>query len=260
MINPYAIDEDYADIEKWFSLQSKKVQNNATIVSHELAQQTTMLHIDKITPKKFVPQMPRSAGKTEDNTTARVTVAPTVMGCYIGYARGEQDFEWGTHADSIKQAKFMGGYAICELAFQHCLAPSEKLVYDALRTGEHWLVPYNRRSLEYVPIKVGKLFLSEYAQVAKSGHYPLTKLTLYLEHDKPQGLLFSPNIRLEPGTYVISVMWDESNVKRSCYAEKDFVIKKIERTEYDQAKQFSANMLSLESQTSPVKKPAYAIW
>jgi hypothetical protein len=54
-------DTDKEDFYHWFSIQSKTVQSNSKIVSAEEIKQDYMLHIDKKTPAKFVPMMPRSA-------------------------------------------------------------------------------------------------------------------------------------------------------------------------------------------------------
>lgn len=248
-------DTDREDCYRWFSIQSKKVQTNAKIVSAQELGQDYMLHIDKKTPLKFVPMMPRSAAKTEDNTTARITVAPNLIGCLIGYARAEDDFLEGTDKLSIKHTEFRGGYDICTLNFKHCIYPNEKLVFDSPRTKEHWLVSYNRTTLEYKPTKIGKVFVSKITYESRSGKMPVPTFELFIECHKEDGIKFSQNIRLHKGFYKVTVMFDRVEHVGSVDEEGNFKVNSISAAEYNKCKQLSAAMLSHRD-----KVPKYLNW
>lgn len=248
-------DSDKEDFYQWFSIQSKKVQTNARIVSAEEIDQDYMLHIDKKTPTKFVPMMPRSAAKNEDNTAARITVAPNLIGCLIGYARSEDDFLEGTDKLSIKHTEFRGGYDICELNFKHCLYPNEKLVFDSPRSQEHWLVSYNKSTLEYKPTKIGKMFVSKITYESRSGKPPVPTFELFIECHKEDGIKFSPNIHLHKGFYKATVIFDRVVHPGSVDEEDSFKVEAISASEYNKAKQLSAAMLSHQD-----KVPKYLNW
>lgn len=248
-------DTDKEDFYQWFSIQSKKVQTNARIVSAEEIDQGYMLHIDKKTPTKFVPMMPRSAAKNEDNTAARITVAPNLIGCLIGYARSEDDFLEGTDKLSIKHTEFRGGYDICELNFKHCLYPNEKLVLDSPRSQEHWLVSYNKSTLEYKPTKIGKMFVSKITYESRSGKLPVPTFELFIECHKEGGIKFSPNIHLHKGFYKATVIFDRVVHIGSVDEEDGFKVEAISASEYNKAKQLSAAMLSHQD-----KVPKYLNW
>lgn len=248
-------DSDKEDIYDWFSIQSKKVQANSRIVSKEEVGQGYMLHIDKKTPAKFVPMMPRSAATSEDNTSARVTVAPNLIGCFIGYARAEDDFFEGTHKDYIKETGFKGGYEICELKFDYCLRPNRKLVFDSPESMEHWLVSYNKKTLEYIPVKIGKIFVSKISYRAVSGGLPDYVFEIYIEVNKEQGIPFSPKIYLDRGYYRAIVVRNWKEHAGGAKEEERFTVDSISKEEYMKAKQLSAAMLSHKD-----KAPKYLNW
>lgn len=256
--NAFALLSDYEAIAEWFALQSKKVRLNAKITDCGILGQNYMLHIDKNVPPKFIPMMPRSAAKTEDNTTPRVTVAPTLIGCYLGYARGDADFGVGSSPAVNKKDGYRGGYVISMLPFKHCLVPGSRLVYDAERSGEHWLVPYAKDSLEYPSSEVGKIFMTQIVQDAVSSAGPAISLTFYIEVTKPDGIPFSPSIHLPCGCHKAEVVW-ASESEQDCTKEQNFTVTKVSKEEFDRVKGRAASMLS-HSDTALPPPPAFARW
>ena len=109
------------EIIDWLLLQNKKAKDNLIIKSSE--EVGPLYHIDKNKPVKFFPQMPRSAAASEDNTIARVTVAETLIGCLMGYARIERDFNYRKEYSKGKDP-FKGGYVISEIDYHYCGMPS----------------------------------------------------------------------------------------------------------------------------------------
>lgn len=245
-------EQDRIDFNKWFSIQSKQVQANCKIVSSDELGQDYMLHIDKNTPVRFICAMPRSAAHTENNTTARITVAPTLLGCLFGYARYEYDFRYGLPAVSKEKDKYRGGYEICELPFKHCLQPNSKLVYDSEYTGEHWLVTYNKPTLHYTPVKIGKAFIykMDYKSTGKSE--PTTTYEMYVEVHKEDGIKLTPTTHLNKGFHkvVFTIVEDSVNVNK-VDKENDLTVTEISSGEYNSVKQLSAAMLSMESNSIP---------
>jgi hypothetical protein len=248
-------DSDDEDFYKWFSTQSKETQSNSRIVSADELGQDYMLHIDKQTPVTFVPMLPRSAAKSENNTTARITVAPSLIGCLIGYARAESDLMDGTRKSSIENTGFRGGYDICELPFKYCLFPNDKLVFDAARSQEHWLVSYNKETLEYAPTKIGKMFVSKITYVAITDNLPKPTFEIYIEIHKEPGIKFSPNIYLNKGFHKAIVSFERLEHSGSIDEEKNFALTSIDSIEYNKHKQLSAAMLSESN-----KVPKYLNW
>ncbi|MDD2879743.1 MAG: hypothetical protein PHQ58_04855 [Rhodoferax sp.] len=247
--------QDYEDIRNWMALQSNEVKDNCVIVDSESMQQDYMLHIDKEMPKVFIPMMPRSAALTENNTVARITVAPTLIGCFIGYSRAEDDFMEGSHKNVIKAINFKGGYDICILPFRHAIQPSPKMVYDSKRSGEHWLVNYNEQTREYVPEKIGKLFVSKVSYLARTGNMPKPEFEIYIEVDKAEGILLSPSIHLKKGYHIATISFERKKNVGSSNEEDNFSVVEIDKESYDKVKRLSASLLSHAE-----NKPQYLKW
>lgn len=245
-------EQDRIDFNKWFSIQSKQVQANCKIVSSDELGQDYMLHIDKNTPVRFIGAMPRSAAPSENNTTARITVAPTLLGCLFGYARYEYDFRYGLPTVSKEKDKYRGGYEICELPFKHCLQPNSKLVYDSEYTGEHWLVTYNKPTLHYVPVKIGKAFIYKMDYKSTGKTEPIITYEMYVEVHKEDGIKLTPTTHINKGFHkvVFTIVEDSVNVNK-VDKENDLVVTEISSGEYNKIKQLSAAMLSMESNSIP---------
>lgn len=255
MVDEDTLDADKEDFYRWFSIQSKRVQANSKIVSVDQLGQDYMLHMDKQMPGKFIPMLSRRAGGSEDNTTPRVTVAPNLIGCWIGYASAEDDILKGTDKEDFDYTKFKGGYEICELKFKHCLYPNKKLVYDSERSQEHWLVSYNKETLEYKPKKIGKVFASRVTYNATSGQLPEATFELYIEVQKEGGIKFSPKIHLDKGFHRAFVTFDNKENPGSVKEEDRFKVEAIGIGEYKKHKQLSAALLSHSD-----KVPKYLNW
>lgn len=254
-----SLNPDYEAMKEFMALQSDNVKTHAEIVDTDLVGQEYMLHIDKNTPPVFTPMMPRSADKREDNTTARITVAPTLMGCYIGYNRAHDDFASGS-VQKGENDPFRGGYEICTLPFQHCLKVDNTLVPDAQQSGEHWLVGYTEQTREYKPEKVGKVFVTRIAQKAVSGEKPTTLITMFIEVTREAGFKFSPHIHLNKGYHRAEVVWENAKLP-SVMNEEHFVVRECHAGEYQEAKGLTAAFLARHVAKVPVGRiPAFSRW
>jgi hypothetical protein len=249
---------DYEDMAAYFALQSEKVRQNAQIVDAVMLNQSFMLHIDKNPIPIFIPMMPRSAMPSEDNTIARVTVTPSLMGCYVGYYRAHNDFIKGTGTKPGEKDAYRGGYVIHRLDFTHCLVPNDKLVPDAPRSAEHWLVPYNKASLEYPSVEVGKMFITEVLQKASAKGKPSTQLTIFIECTMDEGFLFTPHVKVAEGLHKARVLW-ERGVRDTCFLDHNVVVQAIDQAAWSAAKQLSADLLSYREPTA-LKSPRYTAW
>lgn len=236
------MENNYQDFEEYLSILNSKVRNNTEIVKAEDLKQPFMLHIDKKVPDKFIPMMPRSAATSEDNTVPRITVADTLIGCVMGYARTLNDFF----------SDYNAGYIISILNFEYCLKPNNKLVFDAEITGEHWLIGYNKQTLSYKPKPIGKIFLHSCLSVKrrieqknKEYHIPfIDELTLYFEID--QAIYLNPDKLLDKGYYKY-ILFDDFLYNHNYKTKDNYKISKVTEKEYMQAKTLSATMLSLNN-------------
>lgn len=230
--------DDYDDFKYYLSIQSDKVKKNVTEVKAADLQFPFMLHIDSIRPPFFYPQMPRRAASSEDNTIARVTVADTLVGCLIGYA--------STFHDMMSTAK--PGYYISRIDFDYCIKPNSKLVYDAEKSNEHWLIGYNKKSLKYPTKQIGKLFISKMTIIKayldkEKYYYPkIESMEILIETD--EAFLLNKDTVLEPGFY--SFVTNGVNFNNDALFNDDsfFKCRKISEGEYRIAKNEKAALLS----------------
>lgn len=234
--------EDYVEMQEFLSLQSDEVQENSKIVTPDAMGCEFALHVDKNTPAQFVPRMPRSAMPSENDTCARVTVAGTLIGCYIGYFRGEKDIQDGSIQKPNNTDPFLGGYHISRIDFTHALLPNAELVGDADSSEELWLVPYNAANARYVPKKIGKMFVSQLTFLPVSGQKPEINLTMYVWHEEPQGVWLNREVKLDPGCWKVDIHWP-SIWKRNVHDAKNVKVQAVELAEFESQKKRVAAFL-----------------
>ncbi len=249
--------EDRQAIDDFLQLQPTEVQEDCKIVSSVDVGQDFMLRIDKFTPEKFVPNMPKSAMSTENTNTPRVTVAPTLVGCMIGYFRIERDVQDGTALlKNQDKPRFAGGYAISRLKYNHCLKPGAKMVVDSSSSDEHWLVPYCVDAVEYEPDIVGQIFVESVTYLNRSSNWPGVRLNLYLRVDADDiALPVMPGKTVGKGYYRYTVYW--SNIRTRTVEDHGCLLslEPIDEAAYLTAKKLHADMLSFQD---PV--PAFSGW
>lgn len=249
MTNP-----DAKALDEWLQTKSEKIHRNVTIVTADDVGQDHMLHISTNTNiRRFIPFISERASPMEDKSVPRVCVAPTVVGCLIGYAQSEQEFLMKP-SDGKDGSGYKGGWKIYALPFKAALKPSAKLVWDSRMSDEYWLVSYNKDSVEYIPEAAGKMFIQSIIYKARSGKTPeAIDATYYMEVTKEEGIRFSKRFFLTKGFWKI-----EGAVVKHVYSANDdsgFVVTELSRAEYSDAKNQSAALLGLED-----KIPAYAQW
>lgn len=242
------------DIELFLKLSTDKVNKNVTVVSKEELGQNYMLHIspDKMNSKPYIPRIGHRQGQSEDRTIPRITVAPTLLGCYVGYAQWfMQFFNYNPRDNDIDS--YRQGLYIHEIEFDEALKPNNKLVYDASRSDEHWLVTYSEQTKQYKGKIIGKMFIRDVTVKPVSGKFNVANASFYVEVNKPEGIRFSKNFFLRKGYWLIAgiddsdfTFWDK---------DKNIVIKEVSKSDYDAAKNLHAALLSLS-----VNQPPFAKW
>jgi hypothetical protein len=246
---------DLKEIQEFLTLQPNVVKQNCSIVSSENAQQKFMLRIDKFTPDVFIPNMPKSAMPSENTNTPRITVAPTLIGCMIGYFRIERDVQDGTHPDAHGHLKFAGGYTINKLDYRHCLLPNENMVGDAKSSQEHWLVPYSIDSVEYEPNVIGQIFVSSVTYLPNSGHWPGVRIEMYLKLEKEDEIQLLPGRKVKPGHYRYTVYWPNVRLRSVEDVNSLVSVEAIDATTYNEVKKAKADMLSFKD-----RLPGFVGW
>jgi len=237
-------------LEVWLEHTSDKVKRNVEIISPDDLKQPFLLHISKDNNiKVFIPAISTRQATSEDRTVPRVTTAPTLLGCIIGYAVSNQDFF------NAKDDNYLGGYKIYALPFEAALKPNGRLVYDQRNSDEHWMIAYDKDTSSITPEKVGRLFYQSIQFVPRKDHgkEPAGEGTLYIEITKEEGIRFSKNIFLDKGFYIVTGPIDR-NVN-TWQTDSGFKARKIDRAEFMSVKSSVADLLGF---TEP--QPHYLKW
>lgn len=149
-------------MKPYLLLLAPEIRKELTVATPQSVGVSHLLHLSKSSEiKRFVPGISRRGSHKEDRTVPRISTAPSLLGCLLGYASDIFDFHdrgAGLNFSGKKQVPFKGGYTIYGFPFQAALKPSSFLVPDTQLSDEHWLVPYDSEHSEYHPIQIGKVF------------------------------------------------------------------------------------------------------
>lgn len=252
-------EESFQQFQDYLKLQNPKVIANTKEISAEKLGQSFMLHIDKVTPKTFMPRIGESFSSDEDRTLPRITVSDNLLGCIIGYYRFLKDF---FEVESEKS----NGYCINIIPFEYCLKPNSKLVPYGEDANEYWLITYNEETKKYAPESIGKIFVSEISQKLndRKGRH-IVNCTFYVEINTDVGIPFTKDKILKEGTYKIKGDLSDYNSDNDDDGSdninhKDlelFKITKIPKEAYINVKKLSAVTLS---ETPSINSPLFTKW
>lgn len=225
-------------IQQWLDLQPTPIRKAVEFVSAEEA--GSMLHMSLDGDiKKFIPYVTRRAAEKENISVPRVSVAPTIMGCFIGYVAAWSDIQW----PDTRNKKHKNGWYLYDIPYEYAISPDKKQLFDVEKTDEHWLVTYSPETREYKGNIIAKMFYAELKMVPVAGMQPsyLVKLLVEVLRDEP--IRFGGDVVLEKGCWCIEGPAPEAHGEWSNI--KPYKVNKIGYGEYAKLKGLSADMLSL---------------
>lgn len=234
---------DKENIDTFVSLLPTIVKKNVKVVTPDSLGQDFLLHIDSPpVPKVFIPRMPSSADITENPHVPRITVSDTLIGCMLGYTRIEGDF-FSQH----------NGWIISKFDFNYALSVNKKMVFDAEYSNEHWLVTYNKNTIEYKPIPIGKFFIYKISYVANEQEPNGDEfIDIYLELHGDDTVKINKDISLTAGFYIMSIRRRIVDVRKYLRDYTDIKIKKINQQKYIEVKSIAVSMLDNNSINIPL--------
>lgn len=172
--------DDVEAISSFIECLADRVKSNVTVVDSGSLAYPYMLHLTPEKKPTYVPRIGARQHHSEDRTTPRVTVADTLIGCFIGYAAFYNQFIENSAYMNNKETPFNNGLYLRKIPFKYAIKPNNKLVYDQSITNEHWLVNYSPETVEYASEEIGVLFLSEMTLTARSGTLPSVFSSFFL--------------------------------------------------------------------------------
>lgn len=248
--------DDQSAIQAFIACAPDTVKKNIEVVRDKDALTPFMLHLTLDKNPSYVPRIGFRQADSEDRTTPRVTVADTIVGCYVGYSSFLSQFMAHDAFMGGKQTKFNNGLYIRKIPFKYALRPNSKLVYDQRRSNEHWLVNYSPETAEYESELIGKIFLSGMTVSAVEGSTPDISTIFFLSLEEKTYL--TTEILLDPGKYCVEIKHAENLayntrqlVTAHCITDQEFNERKRKV-----ASKLSAHQPILHSHT--VKKPGLA--
>lgn len=198
---------------------------------------------------QFSPSVTKRTAGGEDRSIPRISTATTWAGCVKGYQADLHDFEERKHSVNAQgeRVDFTGGWVLYGLPFEYALFPGPGLVPDSIQSGEHWLVTYDKYTLDYTPVKMAKIFYTEICRrTEQPGSPPTVYITAMFE------VFEGYDVRLGGGFTLPSGYWEVKT--RNLHgpgthdAARILSVKNIPKAVYDSHKNISAGLLSIENE------------
>ncbi len=217
------------------------VGKNVQVVGPEELGQEFLYHIS-IDPgiKKFVPQLTQRSAPKEDRSVPRVSVAPTIIGCILGYQKDRFDWEEGRY-----NKKWRDGWYIYGFRNEVSIKPSVKILFDADFTDERWLVPYKPEKWQYPAEIIGKYFYRSVNARQLNGKYKKV-IEMFFEVSKGATVRIKDDVVLSEGFWAFDYGrwvegWDKGEIEN---------LRKLDATEWKKVKGATAELLSYQEPPS----------
>ncbi len=211
------------------------VGKNCEVVSPDDLGQEWLYHISTNPGiKKFVPALTQRSAPKEDRSVPRVSVAPTIFGCILGYQQDRSDWEWGR-----AEKKWRDGWYVYGFRNEVSVKPNVKVLYDADFTDERWLVPYTPEKWQYNAEIIGKYFYRSVREYQRNARGEKT-IEVFFEVAKGATVRFSHDVILTEGYWTFEFSrwvkgWDKGEVTN---------LRKLDSTEWKKVKGATAELLS----------------
>lgn len=237
-----------AAVSHYLSLLPKEISAELTLETPRDIGRNYLLHISKNNRiKTFTPMVTRRSLTKENRSVVRVSTAPTILGCMLGYSSTLYDFYDASTANKETgkpKDVFLGGWIIYGIPFTTAFKPSKKLLPDADVTGERWLVTYDKATLTYPTKPLGKIFFTEVTHRAGNKTARI-EVEAYVEVLSSASLLFNTRTCLDKGYWKIT--FADMHRSRTVDTVPVLSVQAVSEKQYLEAKRLVASFLSFES-------------
>lgn len=234
-------DLDEQELKRYLSLFQEKVTKQLEIVSYESVGHP-LYHISTFKQASLVPNISRRSALSEDNTIPRVHTSRNLLGCISSISNMSYTVMNMPNTDKKNSKDYKGGWYIHAVPFKKALKPSTRLVFDAARTDETWLVGYSPNYKEYPVAVIGKVIPVGINFTPRDGKLPIETITVQIEVSDETGCYLTDKDYLAKG-YWQAVLLIESKSNKA----KIKSIVAIEKSVFMRSKEISATMLSFQS-------------
>ena len=124
---------------------------------------------------KMIPRIGNRQMSSEDRTIPRISCAESIVSCIYGHSDVLQT--------SVKFREFSGDawvdikvpmFHIYRLNIEEAVRPSKKLVGDAVRTRELWIVPYAPEACNVQPERIGQFIMKNNVDIRTGSSRTIT--------------------------------------------------------------------------------------
>lgn len=225
------------------------VQKEVTIVSNKETNLPYFIHISPETKPKYSPRIGHRQLDYEDRTVPRITVADTLLGCFVGYGTLLYNVMSSSVNIDTKSQDFKGGLYIYALPFEYALRPSDKLMAESKRSNEHWLVAYEDKLHDWPCERAGKFYLTRITMLPVTTSRMDTEYTFHLEVLKP--FYYTESQYLAVGYYEVT---QRMAVGTSYKLQRNFTIEPITKAVFmEQKRQIAANLSAINTNATSLK-------
>lgn len=232
---------DKQQLEQYLSNFNNGVADNVTVVSAEELGQRWLYHIS-VDPKikRFIPELSRRTALKEDRTVPRISTAPTIIGCLLGYQADLGEFLNNTLGDD-----WNGGWYVYGFDSQPSVLPGKKILIDVQTTDERWLVPYRSDKWQYPAKMIGKFYYRK-ASVYTQGKNQKWEVEVLVEVNRDAEIRFFDGLTLAEGFWNLTF-------DRSIHSWKKGVgehVRQLSTSEWKKLKGVHADLLSYQEPNS----------
>ena len=227
-----------SDISRWLNLLPAPLKKALQVKTFEEVGPLYHMSLNG-NIKKFIPNVSRRTMHTENVSVPRISTAPTLLGCFIGYVAHWGDMSWPDPRNKTNK----NGWYLYQLPYERAIKPGLRELSDQELSDEHWLVTYNEKTRTYTGEIIAKLFFSEMSILPRTQDYPEERIKLVVE-------VFAETMRWS-GEHVLTrgywmVEGRNPNQVKDWNVRGEYTVRKLSGGEYSKLKGLSADLLSLE--------------
>ena len=240
------INETKEALKSFLETKPEEMVSQLKIVTGDQLPNGKLYHMSKNAKlERFIPYVSPRTLEEEDRIFPRVSTAPTLAGCLMGYQSDLSDFHRHSSGRSLEGSpiKFRSGWYVYELDADVAVRPEEKLLPDVERTDEHWLLPFDKEHSEYRG-KLAARFFYEAVTYLPDKDDTIVTLMMYVSVESETPVPFNDKVTLEKGFWRIKVVGLHNAPDWKSIPEVS--PERITQMEYDSIKRYAASLLSLE--------------
>lgn len=241
-----------SEMKRFLDLQPLEVTDHVRVVTPEDTGASYLLHISRdggLT--EFVPRVSKRTAKGENRSVARISVAPSLIGCVLGYCSDLDDFfsERMVREGKSNPNLFRGGWYIYGIRYDQALRPDKSLVPDVEVTDEHWLVTSDEATKAYPAQLVGKFFYNFVKYIPGSGTRRQTEVDLAIEVCSGVMLNFNGRVKFQKGFYRARIQGLHTATRYDRLRREE--LEEIDELEYLESKNLVASLLGHQEVPPP---------